>query len=159
MAEGSGAGGGTSALPRSGWARMVVELHVNDLGASLSFWRNVLGFGVAFDRPEERFTYLEHPEGHQIMLCQRHGRFETGHLDHPLGQGAMFQIYLTDIGPVLSALAARDWPIYLGPREVWRRTGDHESGQREVFVQDPDGYLLMVAENIGRRPPPGAERP
>ena len=140
------------APPRSGWARMVVELHVNDLGRSLSFWRDVLGFQTAFERAEERFAYLEHPEGHQIMLCQRHGRFETGPLDQPLGQGAMFQIYLADIEPVLQALTVRNWPIYLGPREVWRRTGDRESGQKEVFVQDPDGYLIMVAHNIGERP-------
>jgi catechol 2,3-dioxygenase-like lactoylglutathione lyase family enzyme len=64
--------------PRSGWAHMVAELHVNDLKASLLFWQDVLGFKTVFDRPEERFVYLEHPEGHQIMLCQRHGRFETG---------------------------------------------------------------------------------
>jgi catechol 2,3-dioxygenase-like lactoylglutathione lyase family enzyme len=79
------------APPRSGWARMVVELHVNDLGRSLSFWRDVLGFQTAFERAEERFAYLEHPEGHQIMLCQRHGRFETGRLDQPLGQGGRIQ--------------------------------------------------------------------
>ena len=145
--------------PRSGWARMVVELLVNDLEASLSFWGDVLGFETAYERPEERFAYLEHPEGHQIMLCQRNGRFETGPLDPPLGQGAMFQIYLGDMAPVLSALGARGWPIHLGPREVWRRTGDCESGQREVFVQDPDGYLLMVAQNVGRRPIPGAGKP
>jgi hypothetical protein len=64
----------------------------------------------------------------------------------------MLQIYLNSIGPVLGALAARGWAIYLGPREVWRRTGDRESGQKEVFVQDPDGYLLMIAEHIGERP-------
>jgi len=140
------------ARPRSGWAPMVVELHVNDVVASLSFWEGVLGFGVAFSRPEEGFTYLEHSEGHQIMLCQRNGRFETGPLTPPLGQGAMFQIYLAELAPVLAALAAKAWPLYLGPRVVWRRTGDRESGQREVFVQDPDGYLLMIAENLGERP-------
>ena len=140
------------APPRGGWARMVCELQVNDLAESLSFWRDVLGFQTAFERAEERFAYLEHPEGHQIMLCQRHGRFETGALDRPLGQGAMLQIYLEDIAPVLQALTARSWAIYLGPREVWRRTGDRESGQREVFVQDPDGYLIMVAHSIGERP-------
>jgi len=64
----------------------------------------------------------------------------------------MLQIYLEDIAPVLQALTARNWTIYLGPREVWRQTGDRESGQREVFVQDPDGYLIMVAHNIGERP-------
>ncbi len=147
------------APPRSGWARMVVELHVNDLEASRAFWQGVLGFGTAFERPEERFAYLEHPEGHQIMLCQRHGRFETGPLDLPLGQGAMFQIYLRSMAPVMAALEACRWAIYLGPREVWRRTGDRESGQREVFVQDPDGYLVMVAEDIGERPISKADRP
>jgi catechol 2,3-dioxygenase-like lactoylglutathione lyase family enzyme len=142
--------------PRSGWVCMVVELLVNDLKASLSFWQDPLGFETAFERPEERFIYLEHPEGHQIMLCQRHGRFEMGPLEFPLGRGAMFQIYFRSIEPVLSALAVSRWPIYLGPREVWRKTGDCESGQREAFVQDPDGYLLMVAENIGTRPLLGA---
>ena len=36
------------APPRSGWARMVVELQVNNLAASLSFWEHVLGFETAF---------------------------------------------------------------------------------------------------------------
>ena len=85
------------------------------------------------------------------MLCQRHGRFETGPMQAPLGQGAMFQIYFQEIGSVLTNLATRNWPIYLGPRKVWRKTGDREFGQREVFVQDPDGYLLMLAQSIGEQ--------
>ena len=137
--------------PRNPMSRMISELHVNDLQASLSFWRDILGFQIAFQRPEERFVFLEHAEGQQIMLCQRHGRFETGPLEAPLGQGAMFQIYLTGIAPILDRLSARNWPPYLGPREIWRRVGDEEHGQREVFVQDPDGYLLMLAEPIGQR--------
>jgi catechol 2,3-dioxygenase-like lactoylglutathione lyase family enzyme len=158
MAEEKEAAKASGATPRSGWACMIVELHVDNLATSLSFWQEVLGFETAFERPEERFVYLEHPEGHQIMLCQRHGRFETGPLDFPLGQGAMLQIYFTSIEPVLTAFGVRNWPIYLGPREVWRRTGDYESGQREAFVQDPDGYLLMVAESIGQRPAFGSDK-
>jgi catechol 2,3-dioxygenase-like lactoylglutathione lyase family enzyme len=140
-----------NAPPKTGWANMVTELHVADLNVSLAFWKDIIGFEIAYSREEEKFVYLEHPEGQQIMLCQRHGRFETGPMKHPLGRGAMFQIYFRDIRPLLANLAARNWPIYLGPREVWRKTGDRESGQQEVFVQDPDGYLLMLAQNIGRR--------
>jgi catechol 2,3-dioxygenase-like lactoylglutathione lyase family enzyme len=156
MAEKRGSDEDLGAPPKGGWARMVVELHVSDLEVSRSFWQGVLGFGTAFERPEERFAYLEHPQGPQVMLCEQNGRFETGPLERPFGRGAMFQIYLPDIGPVLSALAARDWPIYLGPREVWRRTGGCESGQRELFVQDPDGYLLLIGQNVGRRSLPSA---
>src|SRR5579862_247272 len=108
-----------NAPPKSGWARMVTELHVSDLNSSLAFWEGVIGFETAYQRAEEKFVYLEHPEGQQIMLCQRHGRFETGSMQHPLGQGAMFQIYLRDISSTLAKLDAQNWPIYLGPREVW----------------------------------------
>jgi catechol 2,3-dioxygenase-like lactoylglutathione lyase family enzyme len=140
-----------NAPPKTGWAKIVTEFHVADLDASLTFWRDILGFQIAYRRAEEKFVYLEHPEGQQIMLCQRHGRFETGPMQPSLGQGAMFQIYFEEIDSILTNIAARNWPIYLGPREVWRRTGDRESGQQEVFVQDPDGYLLMLAQTIGER--------
>ena len=63
----------------------------------------------------------------------------------------MFQIYFDSIVSILSKLSACSWPIYLGPREAWRKVGDRETGQQEVFVQDPDGYLLMLAQNIGER--------
>ncbi|WP_341915690.1 VOC family protein [Ferrovibrio terrae] len=138
--------------PRSGWPRLMVELLVQDFTISLSFWRDVLGFGIAYQRPVERFVYLEHPDGAQIMLCQRHGQWETGPLQRPYGRGLMLQVYVRRLDPVIAALTAMDWPIHTGLRETWRRVGDRESGQLEVFVQDPDGYLLMVAEEIGERP-------
>ena len=148
-----------NAPPKTGWAKMVTELHVTDLDVSLAFWKDTIGFEIAYRREEEKFVYLEHPEGQQIMLCQRHGRFETGPMQLPLGQGAMFQIYFRDISPILANLGAQNWPIYLGPRQVWRKTGDHESGQQEVFVQEPDGYLLMLAQSIGERVLPKVDHP
>ena len=54
----------------------------------------------------------------------------------------------------VEALAASGRPLYKPVQEVWRRWGDREGGQRELFVQDPDGYLIMVAEHIGERPLP-----
>ena len=110
-----------NAPPKIGWAKIVTELHVTDLDASLAFWKDILGFEIAYRRGEEKFFYLEHPEGQQIMLCQRHGRFETGPMQLPLGQGAMFQIYFQEIGSVLANLAARNWPIYLGPQSGAKR--------------------------------------
>src|SRR6266851_2546516 len=118
-----------NAPPATGWAKIVTELHVTDLNASLAFWRDIIGFEIAYQRPEERFVYLEHPEGQQIMLCQRHGRFETGPMQLPLGQGAMFQVHFQDITPILSKLSASDWPIYLGPREAWRKEGRRPRGR------------------------------
>ena len=138
--------------PKTGWAKLVTELIVSDIAASLAFWRDRLGFEIAYQRPEQAFAYLERPEGAQIMLYQRSGIWETAPLDRPYGRGVMFQVNVTNIEPVQRSLEAGGWPLYAGPRDVWREVGDRKAGQREIFVQDPDGYLIMVAHDLGDRP-------
>ena len=54
---------GIGNAPASGWARFVAELQVGDIDASVSFWRDVLAFSVAYQRPTERFVYLERADG------------------------------------------------------------------------------------------------
>src|SRR5260221_4029411 len=108
------------APPRSGWARLVPELLVEDIAISLPFWRDRLGFAIAYQRPEERFVYLERPEGAQIMLSQRSGRWETATLERPLGRGAMFQVYVDDIEAVSAALALAGSTLYARPRAILR---------------------------------------
>lgn len=141
------------APPRSGWAKLVCELLVEDLAVSRAFWEQVLGFEVAYQRPEQMFVYLERPDGAQVMLCQRSGNWETGVLERPYGRGVMFQVYVDDLRSITSALDLSGRALYAGPREVWRRWGDREGGKREIVVQDPDGYLVMLAQDLGERPP------
>ncbi len=140
------------APPKGGWAKLVCELLGEDIQASLTFWENMLGFEIAYQRPEQHFAYLERPEGAQIMLCQRSGNWETGDMERPYGRGVMFQVYVDSISDMLTSLSSADWPLHAGPREVWRRYGDREGGKREIVVQDPDGYLVMIAEDLGERP-------
>lgn len=138
--------------PKSGWAKLVSELLVQDINASRAFWVDLLGFEIAYQRPEEGFVYLERPEGAQIMLSQRSGKWETADLIRPFGRGVMLQIYVDDVQPVGQRLLATGWPLHAGPREVWRRCGDRQGGKREIFVLDPDGYLIMLASDLGERP-------
>jgi len=140
--------------PRAGWARLVCELLVEDLAVSRAFWEGVLGFGVAYQRPEQAFVYLERPDGAQIMLCQRSGNWETGALEPPYGRGVMFQVYVDDLQDIADALTRTGCALHTGPREAWRRWGDREGGKREIVVQDPDGYLVMLAQDLGERPLP-----
>jgi len=130
----------------------VPELLASDIAASTAFWRDRLGFAIAYQRPEQSFVYLKRPEGAQLMLCQRSGNWETGALDPPFGRGVMFQVYVASIEPIQHSLQAASWPLFAGPREVWHVVGDREAGQREVFVQDPDEYLVMIAHDLGERP-------
>jgi len=130
---------------------MAPELLVTDISVSTAFWCGGLGFTVAYQRPEQSFVYLERPEGTQVMLCQRSGAWETAPLEPPFGRGVMFQIYVESLHPIEEAVAARGLALYAGPGEVWRRTGNRESGSKEIFVQDPDGYLIMLAQRLGER--------
>ena len=51
---------------KTGWAKLVPERLVSDIGVSMEFWCDRLGFAVAYQRPAEAFAYLERPEGAQI---------------------------------------------------------------------------------------------
>jgi len=142
---------GTGKIPAGGFAALVPELSVTSLDESLRFWCGLLGFEIAYDRPAARFAYLTRGAV-QVMLCERNGRWEPGAMQRPFGRGINLQITVERIAPMLAALAAAGWPLYEQPNEAWYRTGDREGGQHEFLVQDPDGYLLRFAENLGTRP-------
>ena len=143
----------TNGVPKRGFARLVPELDVLDFVRSRWFWCDVLGFGVAYQRLESGFAFLER-QGAQIMLCQCNGNWETAPLERPLGRGINFQIFVESIEPILTSLAAVDWPLFAPPHEAWYRIGTEEVGLRQFLVQDPDGYLVRFAEDLGRRPAP-----
>ena len=143
------------APPPGGLARFAAELLVEDLEASLAFWRGALGFEIAYRRPAERFVYLERPDGPQLMLSARapqRGRNETAALERPYGRGVLFQLTVDALEPVLDAAARAGARVHEAPHEEWRRVGDRELGRREVKLLDPDGYLVLVAEDVGERP-------
>ena len=130
----------------------MAEVMVSDYPVSLAFWTGPLGFATAFTRPAQKLACLERPDGAQVMIYQRDGDLETGPLDPPYGRGAVIQIYVDDVDVVHAAVVAAGQPFYVPLREKWRDWGDRLGGQREFLVQDPDGYLIMVAQRIGERP-------
>ena len=140
------------AVPEGGFNPLVPELDVSNLAASLRFWCDLLGFTIAYDRPAARFAYLARGPI-QVMLCERNGNWQVGELSRPFGRGINFQMMVDALAPILEALEAANWPLFRAPSEAWYRTGQWEGGQREFLVQDPDGYLLRFAQDIGTRPP------
>jgi catechol 2,3-dioxygenase-like lactoylglutathione lyase family enzyme len=144
--------GSTGSAPQGGFADLVPELGVSDIQASLSFWRDLLGFEIAYDRPAARFAYLVRGRL-QVMLCELNGRWEPAEMQRPFGRGVNFQMMVDRIAPMLDALTEANWPLFEPPNEAWYRVGEFEVGQREFLVQDPDGYLLRFVERLGTRAP------
>jgi len=40
---------------------------VSDITVSLGFWKGILGFEIAYQRPEQKFVYLEHPDRKSVV--------------------------------------------------------------------------------------------
>ena len=134
-------------------ARLVPELLVTDIRVSLHFWCDLCGFAIAFERLFEGFAYLD-LDGAQVMLEER-GRnrnWITAPLGAPFGRGINFQVAVRNIDPVLTTLAAANWPLFMEPEEKWYQTGDVETCVRQFLVKDPDGYLVRFAQSRGTRP-------
>ena len=140
---------------RKFWAPLVPELSVSDLGESLRFRRDTLGFRERFERPEARFVFLEMGRA-QIMLYQPSddpgAMWRTAPLEPPLGRGVNFQIEVRDVRTLHDRLLEAGHPLFRPLATAWYREGDHENGQEQFLVQDPDGYLLRFMQHLGRRP-------
>ena len=137
-------------LPTGGFARLVPELDVFDLEQSKSFWCNLLDFQIAYQRAESRFMYIE-LQGSQVMLKQQNGNWQTGELQRPLGRGINFQMFVDSVEPLLAALKNANWPLFRECHDAWYRIAGEERGNRQFLVQDPDGYVLRFAQDLGKR--------
>ena len=132
---------------------LVPELAVTDYEASKRFWCDLIGFSVRYERPEEGFGYLVLGSAHLMLDQINQGRtWATGTLEAPLGRGINLEIQVAPLDAAWERLTQAQWPIFVEPEEKWYRAGDVEIGVRQFLIQDPDGYLVRLQEEIGERP-------
>jgi hypothetical protein len=108
---------------------------------------------VLYARPEERFAFLE-LEGANLMLEEAAGpgrRFHTAPLEHPFGRGVNFQIQVENVDRLYARVLAAQSHVVLPMEERWYRRNDHETGNRQFVVADPDGYVLRFFTDLGQR--------
>ena len=132
---------------------LVPELAVTDYEASKRFWCELVGFSLRYERPEEGFGYLVLGSAHLMLDQINQGRtWATGTLEAPLGRGINLEIQVARLDAAWERLTQAQWPIFVEPEEKWYRAGDVEIGVRQFLIQDPDGYLVRLQEEIGERP-------
>lgn len=132
--------------------RIIPELDVSDLEQSLAFYVGGCGFRVLYDRPEERFAFLD-LDGAQIMLEEAKGpgrRFRTAPLEQPFGRGINLQIEVTDAAALWERIRHAT-PVIVPLEDRWYRREAVEVGNRQFVVTDPDGYMLRFCTDLGER--------
>jgi catechol 2,3-dioxygenase-like lactoylglutathione lyase family enzyme len=130
--------------------RLIPELSAAHFEKSLSFYTDVLGFRIEYQRSEHNFAFLSY-QGSQIMLKQLNDIWKTGKLVYPFGRGVNIQMLVEDIEVLISSLKAHGYPLMVEPEEHWYRKDNLLLGLREFLVMDPDGYLLRFSQRLGTK--------
>jgi catechol 2,3-dioxygenase-like lactoylglutathione lyase family enzyme len=138
-------------------AKLVPELLVSDHAASRDFYVRVIGFSVRYERPEEKFSYLD-LGGAALMIEEETDFWATAPREKPYGRGINLQIEVDAIDPILTRLQDAGIALFRPVEEAWYRSDDTYSGNRQFLVQDPDGYLLRMFENLGQQAAPSSGR-
>jgi catechol 2,3-dioxygenase-like lactoylglutathione lyase family enzyme len=127
---------------------LTLTLGVADLDRTAEFYHEVLQLAV------ERFVP---GEGHQPLLILRQGDagilfreletleaqhpalFQSLHR-HPLGIGMTLEFTVADLGPILREVERRQLHLLY-------ELEDDEFGRREIWLHDPDGYLVILCQD------------
>jgi catechol 2,3-dioxygenase-like lactoylglutathione lyase family enzyme len=124
-----------------------LTLAVADLDRTEAFYRNLLR------QPIERLTPLVgHPPllllllGDSALLFRQSSALSATHpalfqnLDrHPKGVGMALELIYDDLGPISRSLDRSEHHLLYELR-------DDEHHRRELWLHDPDGYLLMLIQ-------------
>lgn len=135
------------------WNQITPEFDVFNLEETLNFYVNLVGFHVVYDRPEDKFAFLQF-ENVQIMVQEidfENNKWGTGELKYPLGVGINFEIDVTNIDEIYNKLTEANYKIFVNMEEHWYRKDDELMGCKEFLVQDPNGYLLRFNEDLGSK--------
>jgi catechol 2,3-dioxygenase-like lactoylglutathione lyase family enzyme len=138
-------------------SKLVPELLVSNHAASRDFYVRLIGFQVRYERPAEKFSYLD-LGGAELMIEQETDFWTTAPREKPYGRGINLQIEVDALDPILSRLREAGIALFRPVEEAWYRSGDTYSGNRQFLVQDPDGYLLRIFEDLGEQAAPSGGR-
>ena len=138
-----------SAQPK---ATLVPESFVRDIETSREFCVGMLGFEVLLERLEDGFLYLAR-EGAELMLetIDQGRTWLADPADPPYGRGVSLMIWAQDAAALYAHVKENCGHVFLELEDKWYRCNDTYSGSCQFIVQDPDGYLLRFAKDIGER--------
>ena len=131
---------------------LVPELYCSNFSSSLHFYAEKIGFEILYSREEEKFAYLKLGNA-ELMIEEPNENGDrvwwTGQAEKPYGRGINFQIEVEDVDQLFNRISQYKIPLFLEMENKWYRKGNHEVGNRQFIVQDPDGYLLRFYSSLG----------
>lgn len=128
---------------------IIPELSVSDINESKNFYINILGFHLEYERLEDKFAFLSYGES-QIMIEEINGYWNTGELQYPFGRGINFQISTDNVYKIASNIKQNNIKLFRDVMESRYECGGEVVFEKEILVQDPDGYLLRFSQILNK---------
>nr|WP_315081766.1 VOC family protein [uncultured Clostridium sp.] len=126
---------------------LVSELSVQDIEKSKEFYIDILGFKLEYERIEDKFAFISFEEA-QIMIEEINGYWNTVILEHPFGRGVNFQINVSNVDDLISSLNKNKIELFRNVKiNIYEANGEAYV-EKEILVQDLDGYLLRFSQII-----------
>ena len=127
--------------------KLIPELSVTNIEDSKNFYINILGFKLEYERKEDKFAFLSY-NGSQIMIEEVNNHWSVGELIYPFGRGINFQIECENVDALSKNLKENNIPIYKDVFESRYRADNIVYIEKELLVQDLDGYLLRFQQTL-----------
>lgn len=129
--------------------KLIPEFTVSDFHRTIDFYTGVLGFNIEYKRDNPKFAFLS-LEGSQIMVQQEQDIdvWTVGKMEKPYGRGINFQIDIKSVKKISDSLKNNKYPIFKKIEDHFYKENNIIHHERELLVQDPDGYLLRFSEYV-----------
>lgn len=127
--------------------KLIPELSVSDIERSREFYRDILGFTIEYERPEDGFAFLSLGEA-QLMIEQLNDHWSVGEMHYPFGNGVNFQIEIEGLDAFVERVKAAGVVPFKDVFESRYRADEVVYVEKEVLFLDPDGYMLRFSETI-----------
>ena len=133
------------------WNKNIPEFSVTNLENSLNFYKTA-GFKIEYNRPENKFAFISFGNI-QFMLQELsdNDKWNIGELKYPFGNGINFQLEVEDVEKIYNNFKNNNYTIAFDIEENWYRQDSKILGNRELLIQDPDGYLLRFMQDLGEK--------
>ena len=130
--------------------KLIPEFSVKNYNTSIEFYINILGFHLEYYREKNKFAMISINNA-QIMIEEINDYWNTGELKYPFGRGINFQIEVENVEKMVKKLKENGIKLFREIEENWYEVQGKLKGNKEFLVQDPDGYLLRFAEDLGTK--------
>ena len=125
--------------------KLIPELTVSDINTTKKFYTEVLGFKIEYERIKDKFAFLSLGEA-QLMIEQINDNWTVGELKYPFGNGINLQIEIDNLDSFVKKVKSKNIILFKDIFTSYYQCDNVCYMEKEVLIQDPDGYLLRFSE-------------